>query len=135
MNGTLTWYCSVDRPPVDRRTQADRQGERNHKVSSSSGRVGQMALMQEYREDDSQWPRKNIVGKQELEIRLGNEHISFEVSLRDREGPHEAMADIAPDRQNRIPERRAGLAGSGRAEGVLLSDSGSQGLWLGDTSG
>jgi protein mago nashi len=32
------------------------------------------------REDDTQWPRKNIVGKQELEIRLGNEHISFEVS-------------------------------------------------------
>ena len=32
------------------------------------------------KEDDSQWPRKNIVGKQELEIRIGNEHISFEVS-------------------------------------------------------
>lgn len=32
-----------------------------------------------FREDDTQWPRKNIVGKQELEIRLGNEHISFEV--------------------------------------------------------
>ncbi|GHJ84509.1 hypothetical protein NliqN6_0911 [Naganishia liquefaciens] len=32
------------------------------------------------KEDDSQWPRKNIVGKQELEIRLGNEHISFETA-------------------------------------------------------
>jgi protein mago nashi len=31
------------------------------------------------REDDANWPKKNIVGKQELEIRLGNDHISFEV--------------------------------------------------------
>lgn len=33
-----------------------------------------------FREDDSNWPEKNKDGKQELEIRLGNEHISFEVS-------------------------------------------------------
>ena len=33
------------------------------------------------REDDAQWPKKNIVGKQELEIRIGNEHIAFEVSV------------------------------------------------------
>jgi protein mago nashi len=33
------------------------------------------------REDDSAWPKKNIVGKQELEVRIDNEHISFEVSL------------------------------------------------------
>ena len=32
-----------------------------------------------YREDDQRWPKKNVVGRQELEIRLGNEHISFEV--------------------------------------------------------
>lgn len=31
------------------------------------------------REDDSQWPTKNVVGSQEIEVRLGNEHISFEV--------------------------------------------------------
>jgi hypothetical protein len=31
------------------------------------------------REDDANWPKKNIVGKQELEIRIGNEHIAFEV--------------------------------------------------------
>lgn len=37
------------------------------------------------REDDAKWPKKNIVGRQELEIRLGNEHISFEVSI-DGEG-------------------------------------------------
>lgn len=33
------------------------------------------------REDDSKWPQKNKDGRQELEIRLGNEHISFEVWL------------------------------------------------------
>lgn len=33
------------------------------------------------KEDDAKWPQKNKDGRQELEIRLGNEHISFEVSL------------------------------------------------------
>jgi protein mago nashi len=33
-----------------------------------------------FREDDTNWPKKNIVGKQEIEIRLGNDHIAFEVS-------------------------------------------------------
>ena len=32
-----------------------------------------------HREDDTNWPKKNIVGKQELEIRIGNDHIAFEV--------------------------------------------------------
>ncbi|KAI7890956.1 uncharacterized protein EV154DRAFT_510104 [Mucor mucedo] len=32
------------------------------------------------KEDDSQWPTKNVVGSQEIEVRLGNEHISFETS-------------------------------------------------------
>ena len=31
------------------------------------------------REDDSKWPEKNKDGRQELEIRLGNDHIFFEV--------------------------------------------------------
>lgn len=31
------------------------------------------------REDDSKWPQKNKDGRQELEIRLGSDHISFEV--------------------------------------------------------
>lgn len=35
--------------------------------------------MPAYREDDTNWPKKNIVGKQELEIRVGNDHIAFEV--------------------------------------------------------
>ena len=33
------------------------------------------------REDDSKWPEKNKDGRQELEIRLGNELISFEVCM------------------------------------------------------
>ncbi|KAI8051515.1 Mago nashi protein [Syncephalis plumigaleata] len=32
------------------------------------------------KEDDKFWPRKNVVGRQELEIRFGNEHISFETA-------------------------------------------------------
>ena len=35
--------------------------------------------MQDHREDDTKWPQKNKDGRQELEIRLGSEHISFEV--------------------------------------------------------
>lgn len=33
------------------------------------------------REDDSKWPQKNKDGRQELEIRMGSEHISFEVHI------------------------------------------------------
>jgi protein mago nashi len=32
------------------------------------------------REDDTNWPQKSVVGKQELEVRLGNTHISFETA-------------------------------------------------------
>ncbi|RKP24406.1 Mago nashi protein, partial [Syncephalis pseudoplumigaleata] len=32
------------------------------------------------KEDDKFWPRKNVVGRQELEVRFGNEHISFETA-------------------------------------------------------
>lgn len=31
------------------------------------------------KEDDSKWPQKNKDGRQELEIRMGSEHIQFEV--------------------------------------------------------
>lgn len=34
------------------------------------------------KEDDAKWPQKNKDGRQELEIRLGNEHISFEVGIK-----------------------------------------------------
>ena len=33
------------------------------------------------KEDDSQWPLPDAVGKQELEVILGDEHISFQVSF------------------------------------------------------
>lgn len=33
------------------------------------------------KEDDSRWPQKNKDGRQELEIRLGSDHIQFEVGL------------------------------------------------------
>lgn len=32
------------------------------------------------KEDDSRWPQKNKDGRQELEIRMGHEHISFETA-------------------------------------------------------
>lgn len=32
------------------------------------------------REDDANWPKKNVVGRQELEVRIDKDHISFEVS-------------------------------------------------------
>ncbi|KZT60517.1 Mago nashi protein [Calocera cornea HHB12733] len=32
------------------------------------------------KEDDANWPKKSIVGKQELEVRIGKEHISFETA-------------------------------------------------------
>ena len=31
------------------------------------------------REDDADWPQKSVVGKQELEIKSGNHHVSFEL--------------------------------------------------------
>ncbi|KOS15486.1 mago nashi [Malassezia pachydermatis] len=46
------------------------------------------------KEDDAKWPKKNVVGRQELEVRLGKEHISFEtaklgslVEVQDSEDP------------------------------------------------
>lgn len=39
----------------------------------------EMPVLTPHREDDTKWPQKNKDGRQELEIRVGNEHISFEV--------------------------------------------------------
>ena len=39
-----------------------------------------LRILTPYREDDTKWPQKNKDGRQELEIRMGGEHISFEVS-------------------------------------------------------
>ncbi|KAL1409919.1 Protein mago nashi 2 [Vanrija albida] len=32
------------------------------------------------KEDDASWPKKNVVGRQELEIRIDKDHISFETA-------------------------------------------------------
>ncbi|EJT47630.1 mago nashi domain-containing protein [Trichosporon asahii var. asahii CBS 2479] len=32
------------------------------------------------KEDDAQWPKKNVVGRQELEVRIDKDHISFETA-------------------------------------------------------
>lgn len=40
-----------------------------------------LAIASDKREDDKSWPERNIVGKQELEVKLGEYHVSFEVSL------------------------------------------------------
>ena len=39
------------------------------------------------KEDDAKWPQKNKDGRQELEIRFGSEHISFEVRHRTTRRP------------------------------------------------
>ncbi|TKY87641.1 hypothetical protein EX895_003222 [Sporisorium graminicola] len=39
--------------------------------------VEESEIMQE---DDAKWPKKNATGRQELEVRLGKEHISFETA-------------------------------------------------------
>jgi GrpB-like predicted nucleotidyltransferase (UPF0157 family) len=53
------------------------------------------------KEDDAKWPQKNKDGRQELEIRLGNEQISFEVGT-ETQVLHIAKADHCKDRQNWI---------------------------------
>jgi hypothetical protein len=41
-----------------------------------------MHILKPNRENDKEWPEPDRVGKQELEIVLGDEHISFTVSLK-----------------------------------------------------
>jgi protein mago nashi len=43
-------------------------------------RLVRLGAHDHFREDDVAWPKKNIVGRQELEVRIDKEHISFEVS-------------------------------------------------------
>lgn len=42
-------------------------------------RSDMLMLTHTYREDDADWPQKSVVGKQELEIKSGNHHVSFEL--------------------------------------------------------
>ena len=66
-----------------------------------------MALNSANREDDTNWPKKNIVGKQELEIRVGNDHIAFEV-YNVVVAPCSSYSFSLLDRQNRLARRRIG---------------------------
>lgn len=61
--------------------QAHYQGQRDHQVCCSLVLLILVIQLTLLREDDSKWPQKNKDGRQELEIRFGNEHISFEVCL------------------------------------------------------
>ena len=60
--------------------QANCKGERDHEVLLVTCKHSTRSHL--FREDDAKWPEKNKDGRQELEIRLGNEHISFEVYKR-----------------------------------------------------
>jgi hypothetical protein len=42
--------------------------------------LSQTCINEHRREDDTKWPQKNKDGRQELEIKLGGEHISFETA-------------------------------------------------------
>ena len=62
-------------------------------VAPRPGRKGRMAsffsfvssvwlikvVPKHHRQDDDKWPKKNVVGKQELEVKLAPYHISFQV--------------------------------------------------------
>lgn len=78
------------------------------------------------REDDSKWPQKNKDGRQELEIRLGNDHISFEVRIvhsQARVSIRITSTDKPPDSQDRITGGCDGICRSGGAPSLLLPRS------------
>lgn len=80
-----------------------------------------------HREDDTKWPQKNKDGRQELEIRLGSEHISFEVGIRSL---FNCTVLTSIDRKNWLATGRARLFRSGRPPCFLLSRPGPQGTGL-----
>ncbi|TQS33388.1 hypothetical protein Golomagni_06267, partial [Golovinomyces magnicellulatus] len=91
------------------------------------------------REDDAKWPKKNSTGRQELEVRLGNDHISFEVSMphsQEESGDGKMLilllrplhaGSCAADRQDRIARRCAGQRRPRRPACHVLPRPGSQG--------
>lgn len=83
------------------------------------------------REDDAKWPTKNKDGKQELEIKLGNEHISFEVRHQEATAASSIpLLTRCADRQDRLDQRRYRLRRSGWATSILLPGPGSEGTSL-----
>jgi hypothetical protein len=75
------------------------------------------------REDDTKWPQKNKDGRQELEIRLGSEHISFEVRTSLSSSP---SILTLPDCQNRLTPGCSGLIRSRGSSRLLLPRPGSE---------
>ena len=71
---------SVDQSLGCEGTEAHCGSKRYCQVRDPSVRRSTELICLAFREDDTNWPKKNIVGRQELEIRVGNDHISFEVS-------------------------------------------------------
>lgn len=113
--------------------EAHYQGQRDHEVRGPIVPCkdrGIFALTKAPREDDSKWPQKNKDGRQELEIRIGNEHISFEVCSRVMQGERERCIYLTlgcVDREDRLSGRRDRIGGPGGPTGVLLPRAGSQG--------
>lgn len=79
------------------------------------------------REDDTKWPQKNKDGRQELEIRLGSEHISFEVF---RRPALQREVLMSTDCQNWLFARCTGLVRPRRSPRVLLPCSRPEGSRL-----
>lgn len=97
--------CSVCELPYGGRDQAHHQDQRDHEVRHcSSPRV--INDLHFGREDDGKWPQKNKDGRQELEIRLGSEHISFEVCREDHlYHAEQSLTRFCLDRQDRLSRR------------------------------
>lgn len=74
------WGKSVCKLPDDQRDQANHQRKRDHEVRLPLLFRTPPDAKRQNREDDTNWPHRNKDGRQELEIRLGNEHISFETA-------------------------------------------------------
>lgn len=109
------------------RDQTHCEGERHLEVCVPNHFVKTRALTRR-REDDTKWPQKNKDGRQELEIRLGSEHISFEVC-----SPCEIKSMrllTLVDRQNWFSAGCAGLVRSRGTPRVLLPCSGPEGSGL-----
>jgi len=124
--GLLADAGSVCKLACHSRNQAYHQGERDHEVGVALAQLSLDTNVQ--REDDSKWPEKNRDGRQELEIRLGNEHISFEA------GHHSCLRrvrmanDRATDSKDRIIGGRHGVCRPRRHACVLLLGARFEGL-------
>ena len=87
--------------------------------------------MRYHREDDTKWPQKNKDGRQELEIRLGGEHISFEVSYPVvKTKAILLLTSCATDCEDRLIGGCQRVGRSGGSSSLLLPRPGPQGVGL-----